>query len=95
MEIIVKDNQVYEVSSTPINLAEEEEKLAWMKQCLAQDTVAYTEYQAKMAEIDAAPLSIELKTAAKSSVQLFSNGISQSDMERQQERVDTIKLMVK
>lgn len=91
----VKDNQVYEVSSTPLNLAEEEEKLAWMKQCLEQDITVYAEYQAKIAEIDAAPLSEEIKNLAKNSIHVFPSGVSQSEMERQQERVDSIKLMVK
>lgn len=95
MDFIVENGVVYEVQSTPIDLNEEEKKLQWMKDCVAQDEIAIAEYSAKMIEIEESDMGPNTKHEAKKGVMLFSSGISKKEMEHQQLRVDEIKKLLK
>lgn len=95
MDFIVENGVVYQVQNVPVNVEEEEKKLQWMKDCVAQDEAAMAEYAAKMEEIDQSDLDEKVKHEAKKGVMLFASGVSKSEMERQEQRVEEIKKLLK
>ena len=95
MDFIVENGVVYQVQSVPVNVEEEEKKLQWMKDCVAQDEAAIAEYNAKLEEIENSDLDEKVKHEVKKGVMLFASGVSKSEMERQEERVAEIKKLLK
>lgn len=95
MTYIIKDGKVYKQYEEEVDLAKEEYTLQAWKDALVSDARELSEYEQKIAEIEAVQVSKETKDSLKQNINFTSgSGISQELVDIQQAKVDEIKSLL-